>query len=235
MAVDSSNARRFVIALSFPGEQRKFMEQVAGHLATTFTKEWILYDKFHDAEFARLDLDIYLPALYWKESELIVIFLCPEYREKRWCGLEWRYIRQLIQTPDAQRIMFLSFGNPGDLSDLGFLTGDGYIDVLPLTPQTVAEKILKRLRFNQGITPIETPQAADRAAPVCADISRAPRANDRPPNPPTGTPEVVAIWKERLTFFQIEEAKATTAAEKFNLFKEIEAAKAKIREYGGSA
>ena len=142
------------------------MEKVAKHVATAFGEERVLYDKYHDAEFARLDLNVYLPALYRKDSELIVVFLCPEYAAKLWCRLEWRHISQLIATVDAKRIMFLSFGNPGDLSDFGILSGDGYIDILPLTPQTVADKILKRLRLNQGITPPKLPVILQ------ADISR---------------------------------------------------------------
>ena len=111
MPVDSSASRRFDVALSFPGEHRDVVEKVADLLAATFREDRVLYDKYHDAEFARLELNTYLPALYRKESELIVIFLCPEYAAKLWCRLEWRHINQLIATVDAQRIMFLSFAS----------------------------------------------------------------------------------------------------------------------------
>ena len=160
MIVESSGHLRFEVALSFPGEHRNYVEEVAAHLASTFGEERILYDQYHDVEFARLDLNTYLPSLYRKESELIVIFLCPEYAAKHWCKLEWRHISQLISTVDAKRIMFLSFGNPGDLSDLGVLLGDGYINVLSLTPKTTAEKILKRIGINHGVaTPRKPPQS----------------------------------------------------------------------------
>ena len=55
------------------------MEQVAGYLAAAFGEDRVLYDKYHDAEFARVDLDVYLPNLYRKESELLVVFLGAEY------------------------------------------------------------------------------------------------------------------------------------------------------------
>jgi len=167
-----TSPRRFDIALSFPGEHRDIVGQVADCLAVTFNQERVLYDKYHDAEFARLDLDVYLPKLYRTQSELIVIFLCPEYAAKRWCKLEWRHIRQLIATADEGRIMLLSFGNPGDLSELGILSGDGYIDILALTPHVVAEKIIKRLRLNQGITP-SCPSPQSPSTPTGTfDISR---------------------------------------------------------------
>jgi nucleoside phosphorylase len=45
----------------------------------------------------------------------------------------------------------------------------------------------------------------------------------------------LALWQEKLRFLQVEEAKAVTAPEKFQLLKEIETARAKISEYGGQA
>lgn len=50
---DSPAARRFSVALSFPGEHRSIVKEVAEHLAATLTQERVLYDKFHEAEFAR--------------------------------------------------------------------------------------------------------------------------------------------------------------------------------------
>ena len=154
--MDTTAPRRFDIALSFPGEpHRPYVAEVAAHLAKEFGEDRILYDKYHDAEFARSDLITYLPELYRTESELIVIFLCQEYPTKSWCKREWRHINQLIDTADADRIMFLSFGNPGDLSSIGILSGDGYIDLSELPAQTAAEKIIKRLGINQGNKPVQ--------------------------------------------------------------------------------
>jgi hypothetical protein len=155
MPINLSNANhRFTVALSFPGEHRTFVKQVADNLAEKFGRDGVLYDDYHDAEFARPDLDIYLPKLYRTESELIVLCLCPEYAQKRWCKLEWRHIRQLIATLESDRIFFLSFGNPGDLSELGILSGDGYIDIeyKKLNPQLVVERIFKRLDINRKST-----------------------------------------------------------------------------------
>jgi hypothetical protein len=113
MPDESSSSRRFDIALSFPGEHRPFVEQVASLLASAFGKDRVLYDKYYEAEFARMGLDVYLPNLYRTPSELIVLFLCPEYAAKRWCNLEWRHIRQLNATVDESRIMLLRYGGGG--------------------------------------------------------------------------------------------------------------------------
>jgi hypothetical protein len=92
----SISNKRFRIGLSFPGEKRAFVEPIAANLATKFGRTQILYDKFHEAEFARPELDVYLPNLYRTECDLIAVFLCTDYANKKFCRLEWRFIRQLI-------------------------------------------------------------------------------------------------------------------------------------------
>ncbi|MCI0600904.1 MAG: hypothetical protein L0Y60_15555 [Beijerinckiaceae bacterium] len=169
MTKESSTPRRFDIALSFPGEHRPFVEQVAGHLAPVFGKSRVLYDKYYEAEFARLDIDVYLPRLYRTQSELIVLFLCPEYADKRWCNVEWRHIRQLIATVDASRIMLLRYGYSGDFEELGILPSDGTINFEGRTAKDIAEKIHERFNHNHGITPPKPPPGPGA---VPADISR---------------------------------------------------------------
>lgn len=89
--------KRFRIAFSFAGEKREFVAKVARILADRFDEDKILYDKFHEAEFARRDLGTYLPELYHKESDLVVVVACPDYENKEWCGLEWTAIHALLK------------------------------------------------------------------------------------------------------------------------------------------
>ena len=56
-----TNIKRFRIAFSFAGEKRDFVKDTARILAKKFGEEQILYDKYHEAEFARFNLGIYLP------------------------------------------------------------------------------------------------------------------------------------------------------------------------------
>ena len=92
MSDGSAVLKRFDVALSFPGEHRAFVEAVAARLSAVLGQERVLYDKYYEAEFARPNLDVYLPRLNRTQSELVVLFLCPEYAAKRWCNLEWRHI-----------------------------------------------------------------------------------------------------------------------------------------------
>lgn len=54
-------AERFKVAFSFAGEKRDFVAQVAAILARKFGHERILFDKYHEAEFARRDLSTRRP------------------------------------------------------------------------------------------------------------------------------------------------------------------------------
>ena len=58
------------------------MEKVAAILPKQFREEAILYDKYHQTEFAPQDLSIYLPNLYHREADLVVIVVCPDSDER---------------------------------------------------------------------------------------------------------------------------------------------------------
>ena len=142
---------RFSIALSYAGEHRDFVQEVADELAGRFSKEKVLFDLYHDAEFARPDLDLYLPKLYINDSELVVVFLCPNYEEKMWCRLEWRHIRALIASENQGQLMLLHFGAAGDLTKLGLTKYDGTLDVSPYSPREIAQKVANRLHANRNL------------------------------------------------------------------------------------
>src|SRR5947209_18509882 len=99
--------KRFLVALSCPGEHREFVANVALSVSNELGQQNVLYDKFHEAEFARLNLDTHLQTLYHDESELVVVFLCADYERKEWPGLEWRAIRDLIKKKQDTSIMLI--------------------------------------------------------------------------------------------------------------------------------
>ena len=147
-----ARTKRFAVGLSFPGEKRGFVEQVAQRLAKRLSKERILYDKYHEVELARPNLDVYLPRLYHDSTELNVVFLCSEYNEKEWCGLEWRAIRDLMKRREDERIMLMRF----DDADIeGLYSIDGYIDLSRVSPEQCADLILQRSMALAG-EPTET-------------------------------------------------------------------------------
>jgi len=138
----STSSRRFRVALSFPGEHRARVKAIADLLGEQLGQRHVLYDQWHEVEFARANLDVYLPKLYHQESDLIVFFLCAEYKEKEWCGLEWRAGRDLLKKKQDDRLMFLRLDN-ADID--GMYSIDGYIRIEERTAQDVANLILQKL------------------------------------------------------------------------------------------
>jgi hypothetical protein len=174
MTPAAAKGRRFAVAFSYAGEDRARVAPLAEALAQRFGRQRVLYDRFHEAEFARPGLDVYLPPLYRDQSELIVVVLSPDYPRKAWCGLELRWIRQLLLGPGSERILLLSLGDPGDLSGLGLLPTDGYLEMSRRPTAEVVARILERLAL-QGV-----------ALQGVADPGQAPGAGGLSDLPPEG-------------------------------------------------
>jgi hypothetical protein len=138
--------RRFAVALSYPGEHRKFVESTAEELRERLNDELVFYDRYYPEELAVIDLDIHLQKVYSEQSELVVVFLCTEYEQKKWCGLEWRSIRELIMNGRGNTVMLIRFD---DSSISGLHSIHGYIDAEDLSPEEVADKIVRRLSLNR--------------------------------------------------------------------------------------
>src|ERR1041385_2125541 len=129
----SEPTSRFLVALSFPGEHRQFVADVAGILSRELGEERVLYDRFHEAEFARPNLDTHLQVLYHDQSRLVVVFLCADYERKEWPGLEWRAIRDLIKSKKDSSIMLIRLD---EANVSGVFSIDGYISVEGRAPRS---------------------------------------------------------------------------------------------------
>ena len=141
------SAKRFRIAFSFAGEKRAFVKEVADLLALQFTEAAILYDKYHESEFARRDLGIYLPELYHKQSDLVVVVVCQDYDIKQWTGLEWTAIHDLLSQRKHDEVMLCRFYR-GAVT--GLYSTAGFVELDHKTPQEAAALILERLALNEG-------------------------------------------------------------------------------------
>jgi hypothetical protein len=139
--------RRFSVALSFPGEKRDFVSEVASSLSVTLGRERVLYDEYLTHELARPNLDLYLGNLYREESELLVPFYCADFERKKWCQLEWRQMRDVLFQVEEERIMPFRFD---DTPITGLLSIDGYATIGTRNPQDVANLILQRLGHTQS-------------------------------------------------------------------------------------
>lgn len=132
---------RFIVAFTFAGENRQFVEQVADEVSSRFGRQRVFYDAFYEAELARPNLDTYLQNIYHNQSDLLVVFLCENYSSKEWCSLEWRAIRDLIKQKNDDRIIFVKMGN---FEVGGVFSIDGYLDGTKNSPQKIAQRIIER-------------------------------------------------------------------------------------------
>jgi len=132
----------FRVSLSFPGERRPYVEQVADSLRMQLGDDAVFYDNYFQPELARPNLDLLLQRIYREKSDLVVVFLCADYTQKQWCGLEWRAVRDLIKEKGGDRIMVLRFDNEVVPGLFGI---DGYLDIRNMSPIDLASAILHRL------------------------------------------------------------------------------------------
>ena len=91
----STNQRRFAIALSFPGEDRDFAEELANALADRVGRDRVFYDEWYEAELVGVDGDVKLRTVYRDHAELIVPIFSEHYG-KPWCTAEWSTIRAIL-------------------------------------------------------------------------------------------------------------------------------------------
>ncbi|MEA2414657.1 MAG: hypothetical protein QOI58_1314 [Thermoanaerobaculia bacterium] len=171
---DSSERRRFAIALSFPGERRDYVEQVANALLPAFGgdkgKSRIFYDDWHESKIIGYTSTRKLQGIYATESDLIVPFYCQDYLNKEWCGVELRAIEELLFDRQFDRVLPFRF-------DRVAIPGSFKTDIFPIVSDRPAEEvaglILDRYReLHPGRLEEAAPHDDERSAGARADISR---------------------------------------------------------------
>lgn len=132
----------FDVSFTFAGESRDVVEQVVNELGMIIDMTSIFYDNNYISQLARPSLDTLLQDIYRNRSKLIVVFICEKYQEKKWCGLEFRAIREMIMEKEIDRLMYIRL-DAGRVD--GVFNTDGYIDGTKFTPQQLANFINERL------------------------------------------------------------------------------------------
>lgn len=139
---------RFKVALSFAGEKRGYVSAVAAEVKKRLGQGSVFYDMDFTAQLARPNIDTLLQRIYLKNSDLVVVFLCANYENKEWCGLEWRAIRTIIKNKNDHAIMFMRFDG-ADVS--GLMSIDGYVDLEKYSSIQAARMIVDRVRLNDSL------------------------------------------------------------------------------------
>jgi hypothetical protein len=123
-------AKRFRVALSFPGEYRGRVEKIARGWRRGWGRERVLYDKWYAHELARPGLSVYLPDLYRKESELLVFFFCKQCGRRSGPASNGAQLSIFSKKKQYEWLMFLLVDDI-DIADIpGLYPTDGYPDTM---------------------------------------------------------------------------------------------------------
>lgn len=170
MASHDRDSRRFAIALSFPGEHRRFVKNVATHLAEVLGRERVFFDDWHGAELKGTGADLKLKRIYREQSSLVVPFFSEHY-EKMWCQIEWHAIRTVLaERRDDDAVVPVHLDGTRiegwESIDLGIRRGRR-------SARVVAEDILEAYRHrypSDGVTPAIPPEYTAWLQRDCTDV-----------------------------------------------------------------
>nr|WP_315466526.1 TIR domain-containing protein [uncultured Undibacterium sp.] len=140
------NPKEFEIALSFAGEDRTYVDQVANLLRESGVK--VFYDLFEEANLWGKNLYDYLTDIYMNKAVYTIMFISENYSRKLWTGHERRAMQARAFQENQEYILPVRFDNT---PIPGVLPTTGYIDVSSKTPEKFVEIVLQKL-VNSGRT-----------------------------------------------------------------------------------
>jgi len=132
------------IGLSFAGEQREYVDQVAKELDSQNTK--VFYDFFEQHELWGKDLYQHLNEVYRHKCKFCIVFLSKEYAKKLWTRHELEAAQARAFMENEEYILPVKFD---DTEIPGINPTTGYLDANNFTPKQIAEMVLEKLRIEK--------------------------------------------------------------------------------------
>src|SRR5262249_30252789 len=131
---------RYDVALSFAGEDRAYVEQVADYLAANDVG--VFYDKFEEVDLWGKDLVEHLDFIYRKGARFCVMFISEHYAKKVWTTHERRSALAAALEAREGYILPARF----DKTEIpGLRPTIHYIDLAHRTPEELGALIVKKL------------------------------------------------------------------------------------------
>jgi len=130
----------YQVALSFAGEDRAYVAEVAKLLAERGVG--VFYDEYERASLWGKDLYTHLSEIYRKRSEYTVVFISQHYAKKLWTNHERRSAQARAFEESREYILPAVFD---DTEIEGIPRTVGYIDLRQTTPTELAELIERKL------------------------------------------------------------------------------------------
>jgi hypothetical protein len=145
--VKQNKIYEYDIALSFAGENREYVEEVAIFLKNFGVK--VFYDDFKQDEIWGKNLFEYLQDIYQNKAKYTIVFISEQYKNKKWTRHEYRSVQvRALNEIEQEYILPVKFDNtelPGLNENLA------YISTKNKTPKDIADFFIKKigLIFNQ--------------------------------------------------------------------------------------
>jgi hypothetical protein len=150
-----NNTKEFEIALSFAGEDRAYVDQVANLLRESGVK--VFYDLFEEANLWGKNLYDYLTDIYMNKAHYTIMFISESYSKKLWTDHE----RQAMQARAFQENQEYILPARFDETPIpGVLPTTGYINVSSKAPEDFVKIIHKKLISSGRTIPSESVRKA---------------------------------------------------------------------------
>ncbi|WP_025743565.1 TIR domain-containing protein [Aquimarina pacifica] len=133
------------VALSFAGENRAYVEEVANSLRLRGVK--VFYDLFEETNLWGKNLYEYLSEIYQNRARYTVLFISGFYNQKVWTNHERMSMQARAFQESSEYILPARFD---DTEIPGILRTVGYIDLNKRTPSEFAGLIEKKLKKEQN-------------------------------------------------------------------------------------
>ena len=151
---------KYDIALSFAGEDREYVEQVAILLKRFGVK--VFYDKFEESNLWGKNLLDYLNEIYKDKARFTVMFISEHYRDKVWTNHERKSIQERAFRESSEYILPARFD---DTEIPGLYSTVSYINLCEKTPHEFVNIILQKIEWEKqnrwwGKWSVDTPVMA---------------------------------------------------------------------------
>jgi hypothetical protein len=138
---DSDSTSQFDVALSFAGEDREYVDNIAGQLRARGLK--VFYDKYEQVTLWGKDLYEHLDNVYQREARYCVLFASKHYASKVWTTHERRSAQARALREKEEYILPVRFD---DTEIPGLRPTIGYIDTRYLTSDQLVDLILQKVQ-----------------------------------------------------------------------------------------
>jgi len=167
-------SHEYDVAFSFAGEDRDYVDEVAGALKNSGIR--VFYDRYEQIDLWGKDLYTHLRDVYQKKARYTVMFISQSYARKLWTNHERESAQARAFTENREYVLPVRFD---DTDVPGVLPTTGYLDLRNLSPVELANAIVAKLgktivpERNEEPEPADEPYIAPSEGPVI--VWRMPR------------------------------------------------------------